>query len=118
MRVMYFHVTIANARARTYTRTIYMFTRHIKDGDACSCVCSLLRFIYSVQETRISETTKAEFAGTATTNEMEEAFGNATVPRSVRRSFDSLPHRRAYSEHRHRPIFPVEIESPGRSTQS
>ena len=118
MRVMYFHVTIANARARTYTRTIYKFTRHIKDGDACSCVCSLLRFIYSVQETCISETTKAEFAGTTTMNEMEEAFGNATVPRSVRRSFDSLPHRRAYSEHRHRPIFPVEIESPGRSTQS
>ena len=75
----------------------YKFTRHIKDGDACSCVGSLLRFIYSVQETRISETTKVAFAGTAMTNEMEEAFGNATVPRSVRRSFDSLLHRRAYS---------------------
>ena len=53
-----------------------MFTRDIKDGDSCSCVGSLLRFIYSAQETRISETTKAAFAGTATTNEMEEAFGN------------------------------------------
>ena len=52
----------------------YKFTRHIKDGEACSCVGSLLRFIYSVQETRISETTKAAFAGTATTNEMEEAL--------------------------------------------
>ena len=72
---------------------------------------------YSAQETRISETTKVAFAGTAMTNEMEEAFGNATVPRFVRRSFDSLPHRRAYSEHRHRPIFPVEIESPECSTQ-
>ena len=79
-------------RVRVYA--YYKFTRHIKDGDTCSCVGSLLRFIYSVQETRISETTKAAFAGPATTN---EAFGNATVPRSVRRSFDSLSHRRAYS---------------------
>ena len=79
-------------RVRVYA--YYKFTCHIKDGHACSCVGSLLRF---VQETRISETTKAAFAGTATTNEMEEAFGNATVPRSVRKSFDSLLHRRAYS---------------------
>ena len=61
-------------RVRVYV--YYKFTGDIKDGDACSCVGSLLRFIYSAQETHISETTKAEFAETATTNEMEEAFGN------------------------------------------
>ena len=70
---MYFHVTIANACAYN---AYYKFTCDIKDGDACSCVGSLLCFIYSAQETRISEMTKAAFAGTAKTNEMEEAFGN------------------------------------------
>ena len=83
---------------------VYVYTRTTKDGDACSCVGSLLRFIYSVQETRISETKKAAFAETATTNEMEEAFGNPTVPQSVRRSFHSSPHSRVL-KHRHRPIF-------------